>query len=122
ERALANRADTLQGSNRITEVEQEASEIDELELAEPFHVEVVHAQFHVPHLGLQHAMSHAEADAFALSRGELLDHLGGAVDRPIPCHRVDKVDGNNLGGSSLLHLECPEAVECPDVKASLSGE
>src|SRR3954451_21391828 len=83
-------------------------------------VEFVDARLDFPHLRAERFGRYLEPAPGLLASFHRLDRERVGTRGQVPCHRVEDVRGDDLGGMAPLHLERPEAVEGADVEAALA--
>src|SRR5437763_82840 len=119
--ASAHPAHRGQRAHRVAQVEKQAAQIHEVELAVVVGLQRVDAALATHHSRAQGGPGQLEAVARRLAPAQGLDRGLFAAGRPVPVLRLEQVDRDHLGGPAALQLERPEAVERPHVQAAAAG-
>src|SRR5215210_6979279 len=98
QRSRADAPHSLERPVRIAQVQEEASEVDEVELPHVVWSKVVNAQFPALDGGPKGAPRDLESDPAPRPSGQRRRRLRSAVRRPLPAMRVVDVDRQDLLG------------------------
>ena len=116
-------ADRVESSHGVPKMEQETADDDDVEGSKVFRAQVVDTaaaplDLRVENLSQNRKPAMAERILrLAQIDGLVVPDLRWIIERT----EVWKVDGYDLGSALALHVECVEAVTCPDVEAALAA-
>ncbi len=121
-------AEAVQGRDGVAQVQQQRPEEDEVERAVLVGIEVVDGAVDPSDRGAQGLLRQREAGGVLLERVEVLRPPSSSRPKrsrarvASPSGGIVDVDGGDGGRAAALHLEGPEAVPGPDVKAAKAVE
>src|SRR4051794_10438028 len=95
-------ADTLERADRVAQMDQQAADVDEVELADLGGIEVVDAHLDALDRRAPRRTRDLEAAAGTLSLADGGNDGGRAVHRPVGRSGIEEVDGDHLVGTAGL--------------------